>query len=154
MNLEAAIAESGAAIQSAELPSVFGDANQLMLLFQNLLGNALKFRGLSQPEISVDCKPRLDGFWEFWINDNGIGFAPHQAERIFGLFQRLHSREKYSGTGIGLALCKRIVERHGGQIEASSELGQGATFRFTLKEDPRDNEGDAGDIAPGSNTSG
>jgi chemotaxis family two-component system sensor kinase Cph1 len=100
-------------------------------LFQNLIGNAIKFRGSEPPRVHVSARRNGDG-WTFSVRDNGIGIAPEYAKRIFILFQRLHSREKYAGTGIGLAICQKIVERHGGHIWVESELGKGATFYFTL----------------------
>jgi PAS domain S-box-containing protein len=130
-NLQAAITDSGAEITHEPLPTVRGDEQQLGLVFQNLLSNALKFRGPEPPRIHLSV--RQDGpYWVFSVQDNGIGLDPQHAERIFGVFQRLHAREQYQGTGIGLAICKKIVERHGGRIWVESELGKGATFLFTL----------------------
>jgi len=100
-------------------------------LFQNLIGNAIKFRGSEPPHVHLSASRNGDR-WTFSVRDNGIGIAPEYARRIFILFQRLHSREKYAGTGIGLAICQKIVERHGGDIWVESELGRGATFYFTL----------------------
>jgi light-regulated signal transduction histidine kinase (bacteriophytochrome) len=132
-NLRTAIEESGAAITTDALPSVCGDASQLAQLFQNLLGNAIKFRGDSPPRIHVSAV-RHGGAWAFSVRDNGIGLDPRYVDRIFVMFQRLHTREEYAGTGIGLAICKRIVERHGGHIRAESEgAGKGTTFHFTLR---------------------
>jgi signal transduction histidine kinase len=132
-NLRTAIDESSATITADALPSVRGDASQLAQLFQNLLGNAIKFRGDAAPRIHVSAV-RQDGDWAFSVSDNGIGLDPRHADRIFVMFQRLHSREEYAGTGIGLAICKRIVERHGGHIRAESEgAGKGTAFHFTLK---------------------
>jgi light-regulated signal transduction histidine kinase (bacteriophytochrome) len=113
------------------LPSVWGDAPQLTQLFQNLIGNAIKFRGDRLPEISIRAEPE-DDCWRFSVQDNGIGIEPQHFERIFMVFQRLHSRSAYAGTGIGLAICKKIVERHGGTICVESEPGQGAAFYFTI----------------------
>ena len=101
------------------------------MLFQNLLGNALKFRGSAPPRIHIGAEQQ-GRWWQFTVQDNGIGIAPQHREQIFGLFQRLHSRRAYPGTGIGLALCQRIVERHGGRIWVESVIGQGSTFCFTL----------------------
>jgi len=109
---------------------VLGDDVQLGQLFQNLIGNALKFCR-DTPEVTISAERQGDA-WLVRVRDNGIGIAPEYAERIFQMFQRLHTRTEYEGTGIGLPVCKRIVERHGGQIWAESELGQGATFLFTL----------------------
>jgi len=131
-NLQALSAETRARISCDALPIVPGDDTQLGQLFQNLIGNALKFRrpGVA-PEIAVSAERRGDA-WLVRVRDNGIGIAPEQAARIFQVFQRLHTREEYEGTGIGLAVCKKIVERHGGRIWVESEPGLGATFLFTL----------------------
>ncbi|MGH7873459.1 MAG: sensor histidine kinase [Candidatus Binatia bacterium] len=130
-NLQVAIQESGAVVTHDVLPAVVCDSGQIGQLLQNLIGNAIKYRNSRAPEIHVGCKPD-DGRWAFWVKDNGIGIAPEYAERIFAIFQRLHTREQYPGTGIGLAVCKKIVERHGGKIWVDSTLGEGATFHFTL----------------------
>ena len=131
IQLQVAIAESGATITEDPLPTVQGDAVQLLQLFQNLIANAIKFRGDAAPEVHVSAEATEEG-WCFSVRDNGIGIAPEYFERIFLLFQRLHGRKEYPGTGIGLALCKRIVERHGGRLWVESASGQGSTFRFTL----------------------
>ncbi len=130
-NLQTAIRESGAAITHGPLPTVRGDATQLVQLLQNLIGNAIKFRGTQPPAIHVGAE-RSDGRWVFSVRDNGIGIEPQYADRIFIIFQRLHTRDKYPGTGIGLAICTKIVERHGGRIWVESVPGQGSTFFFTL----------------------
>ena len=142
-----AIQESGALItHDATLPEIMGDKTQLVQLFQNLLGNAIKFRGDKTPEIHIGCArevgenlhqktyefPENEQEWLFWVSDNGIGIESQYRDRIFVIFQRLHTRDKYSGTGIGLAICKKIVERHGGRIWLESELGKGTTFFFTI----------------------
>ncbi len=132
-NLMVAIAESGAAVTRDPLPTVSGDATQLTQLFQNLVGNALKFRGGRPPQIHIGAV-RNDHEWRFSVADNGIGMEPQYFERVFLVFQRLHTRKDYQGTGIGLAICKKVVERHGGRIWAESEPGQGATFCFTIPE--------------------
>ena len=131
-NLKPAIEESGAVITHEPLPIVRGDEVQLIQLFQNLIGNAVKFHGQEPLQVHISAKLK-DGDWVFAVRDNGIGIAPEQQERIFLIFQRLHHRSEYPGTGIGLALCQRIVERHGGRIWVESEVGKGATFYFTIK---------------------
>ena len=130
-DLAAAVAESGARISHDQLPMVLADPQQLNQLLQNLIGNAIKYRGDQPLEIHVSAESDGPGF-RFLVRDNGIGIEPRFAERIFQIFQRLHGVGKYSGTGIGLAVCKRIVERHGGRIWVESQAGQGSTFFFTL----------------------
>ncbi len=134
-NLHAAIDETGATITHDPLPEVRGDLSQFTRLFQNLLGNAMKFRGEQPPVIHAGVQ-RNRSEWQFYVRDNGVGFDPKYADRIFLLFQRLHGREQYRGTGIGLAVCKKIVERHGGRIWATSEPGRGSTFYFTIPIQP------------------
>jgi PAS domain S-box-containing protein len=130
-NLGAAISDAGATVERGDLPTVLADPTQLQGLFTNLIGNALKFRGSSAPNVFVGAE--RDGVdWRFRVRDNGIGIDPQYFERIFVIFQRLHGREDFPGTGIGLAICKKIVERHGGKIWVESEAGRGATFFFTL----------------------
>jgi PAS domain S-box-containing protein len=130
-NLEVAIKESGAVITRDDLPTVMADETQLIQLFQNLIGNAINFRGDDKPSIHISAGRRPNEFL-FSVRDNGIGIDPGQYERIFQIFQRLHTKSEHSGTGIGLAVCKRIVERHGGLIWVESEPGSGSTFFFTL----------------------
>ena len=130
-NLRAAIDEAGAAVTWDPLPTVAIDEVQLAQLFQNLIGNALKFRGPSVPRVHVSAAEQ-DGDWEITIADNGIGIEPQYFERIFMLFQRLHTMGEYPGTGIGLAICKKVVERHGGTIWVTSNPGEGSQFHFTL----------------------
>jgi PAS domain S-box-containing protein len=130
-NLHAAIAESGAEITHDPLPTVSADEPQLAQLFQNLIGNALKFRGSEKIRIRIEVKENPSD-WEFHVKDNGIGIEPQYFERIFMLFQRLHTKGDYPGTGIGLAICKKVVERHGGRIWVESEPGKGSSFNFTL----------------------
>ena len=130
-NLQAAITETGAVVSHEQLPTVIADERQLRQLFQNLIGNALKFRGQERPRVHIGAEAR-DGHWVFSVRDNGIGLDQQFAERIFIIFQRLHTRRAYSGTGVGLAICKKVVERHGGNIWVDSILEQGATFFFTL----------------------
>jgi light-regulated signal transduction histidine kinase (bacteriophytochrome) len=130
-NLHAAIAESSAAVTWDPLPTVDADEVQLAQLFQNLMGNALKFRGAAVPRLHVSAADR-DGDWHITVADNGIGIEPQYYERIFMLFQRLHTMGEYPGTGIGLAICKKVVERHGGRIWVTSTPGEGSQFQFTL----------------------
>ena len=130
-NLRAAIEESGAAVTWDPLPNVDGDEVQLAQVFQNLMGNALKFRGQAVPRIHVSATEQ-NAEWQLTIADNGIGIEPQYFERIFMLFQRLHTMGEYPGTGIGLAICKKVVERHGGRIWVASTPGEGSQFHFTL----------------------
>ena len=130
-NLRAAIEESGAAVSWDSLPSVDVDEVQLVQLFQNLIGNALKFRGQAVPRIRVSALEE-NAEWRVSIADNGIGIEPQYFERIFMVFQRLHTMGEYPGTGIGLAICKKVAERHGGRIWVTSTPGAGSTFHFTL----------------------
>jgi len=130
-NLKAGIDESHAVISVDALPTVWADATQMELLLQNLVSNAIKFRGAAPPAIRVAAQ-RGDGEWQLSVTDQGIGIDPQYAERIFVIFQRLHTAADYPGTGIGLAICKRIVERHGGRIWVSAEPGRGSSFCFTL----------------------
>ena len=131
MNLKSAIDESGASVSFDALPTLEADEMQLTQLFQNLIGNALKFRSASVPRIHVSCVEKGNE-WEFAVADNGIGIEPEYFERIFMVFQRLHNKGEYPGTGIGLAICKKVVERHGGRIWVASRPGEGTTFFFTL----------------------
>ena len=130
-NLKVAINESKANIICDQLPAIYADDTQMVQLFQNLIGNAIKFHGENTPEIHI-FSTRKNGSLEVSVKDNGIGIDPRYADRIFLIFQRLHNREDYPGTGIGLAICKRIVERHGGSIWVDSREGEGSTFRFTI----------------------
>jgi light-regulated signal transduction histidine kinase (bacteriophytochrome) len=129
--LHAAIEETGAEIVKASLPTVSANRSQLSQLLQNLVSNAIKYRGKIRPRVEIDAET-IDGEWRFTVRDNGIGFEMKYAERIFVIFQRLHGRDEYGGTGVGLAICKKIIERHGGRIWAESVLGEGSSFHFTL----------------------
>jgi PAS domain S-box-containing protein len=130
-NLKVRIEETAAKISVPEMPRVMADKNQLVQVFQNIIANAMKFKGEDAPQITIQAKEKA-GFAEFSIKDNGIGFDQKHADRIFVLFQRLNTREHYQGTGIGLAVCKKIVERHGGSIGVQSQIGKGTTFHFTF----------------------
>ncbi len=130
-NLGAAVEESGASVKHDPLPTVMADETQLDQLFQNLIGNAIKFCDKHAPCVEVKAEPR-GSEWVFAVSDNGIGIEPRYHNRVFEMFQRLHVREEYSGTGIGLAICKKIVERHGGRIWVDSIPGEGSSFCFTL----------------------
>jgi signal transduction histidine kinase len=131
VNLQKAIEESGAEVSHDPLPKIIADQAQLVQLFQNLIGNSIKYRSEEPPRVHISAGPAEDG-WLFCVRDNGMGIEPQYADRIFVIFQRLHAKGEYSGTGIGLAICKRIVERHGGRIWVESELGRGSTFCFTI----------------------
>jgi light-regulated signal transduction histidine kinase (bacteriophytochrome) len=130
-NLQNLIEQSGAVVTRNPLPVAKGDDIQLMQLFQNLIGNAIKFSRDRAPHIQVAAERRVDD-WCFYVRDNGIGIESEYFERIFSIFQRLHDRRQYPGTGIGLAICKKVVEHHGGRIWVESEPGTGSTFYFTL----------------------
>ena len=130
-DLQMAITDSKAEVTHDPLPTIPGDAKQVGLVLQNLIGNALKFRSTTPPHIHVSARPE-GAMWLLSVRDNGIGIDPQYAEQIFQVFRRLHTRSEYSGTGIGLAICKKIIERHGGRIWVESTVGNGATFFFTL----------------------
>jgi len=130
-NLRAAIEESGAVLNRAELPAVAANRSQLVQIFQNLVGNAIKYRAEAAPVIEVSAKLE-GGEWTFSVRDNGIGMEAPYLEEIFLVFRRLHGPDEYSGSGIGLAICKKIVELHGGRIWAESAPGKGSTFCFTI----------------------
>jgi light-regulated signal transduction histidine kinase (bacteriophytochrome) len=132
-NLHKSITESNATIEIDEhLPEINGDGLQMTMLFQNLLANAIKFKNHEPPKIAINAVQN-GTHWKFAITDNGIGIPNEYSQRVFVIFQRLHTRDKYPGTGIGLAICKKIVERHGGEIWIDSEVGKGSTFYFTVK---------------------
>ena len=130
-NLRLTFEENGAIVTHDPLPTVSSDVSQLVQLLQNLIGNAIKFRSREPPRIHISAERQPDE-WVFAVRDNGIGMDRHHRERIFVIFQRLHTREEYTGTGIGLAVCKKIVERHGGRIWVESEPDKGSTFYFTI----------------------
>ncbi len=129
-NLQTAIQEAGAVVTHDPLPKAAGDELLLTQLLQNLIANGIKFR-TEPPRIHVSAR-HVDGAWEVSVADNGIGIDPEHHERIFGIFQRLHPRDRFGGTGIGLAVCRKVVQRHGGRIWVDSEVGKGSTFRFTV----------------------
>jgi len=130
-DLQEAIDQGAATVTRDELPAIVGDGWQLFELFRNLLDNAIKFRKEAPPVVHVSAE-RSGQHWVFSIRDNGIGIHPRYADRVFQIFQRLHPRDAYPGAGIGLAICKRVVERHGGRMWFASEPGQGTTFFFTI----------------------
>jgi PAS domain S-box-containing protein len=134
LNLRGAIEESSALVTHDPLPTVSADETQLVQLFQNLVGNAIKYQGPGVPKVHIAVARGSGKKWTFSVQDNGLGIEPQYFEKIFGMFQRLHKREAFAGTGIGLAICKKIVEQHGGRISVDSKLGHGSTFRFALAE--------------------
>ena len=134
LNLEGAIQESGVVVTHDPLPTVIADGAQLVQLFQNVVGNAIKYRSAELPRVHVSAKKNGGNEWIFSMRDNGLGIDPKYFEKIFVMFQRLHGREEFSGTGIGLTVCKKIAERHGGRMWVESEPGKGSTFYFALPE--------------------
>jgi signal transduction histidine kinase len=144
-NLEAAVGESGAVVKYDRLPILMANATQITQLFQNLIANAIKFRGPARPVVQITAEKKGGG-WLFSVADNGIGILPEYSKVIFAVFQRLHTRTEYPGNGIGLAICKKIVERHGGRISVESQPNHGCTFKFTLSandQGPREKPHDA-----------
>jgi PAS domain S-box-containing protein len=137
INLNGAIETSGALVTHDPLPIVLADEGQLVQLFQNLVGNAIKYQNPGVPRIHISASDTFENKCVFSVEDNGLGIDPQYFERIFGMFQRLHKRDEFAGTGIGLAICKKIMERHGGSITVASTPGEGSTFRFTLSEGER-----------------
>jgi PAS domain S-box-containing protein len=137
LNLRGSIEEKGAIVTHDPLPFVLADEMQLIQLFQNLVGNAVKYQSTGIPKVHISAAKNAGEKWTFSVRDNGLGIDSQYFERIFGMFQRLHKREEFAGTGIGLAICKKIVERHGGNISVESQPGQGSTFRFALAESDR-----------------
>jgi light-regulated signal transduction histidine kinase (bacteriophytochrome) len=131
INLEISIKENNAVITHDPLPKVMADDTQLSQVFQNLISNAIKFRGEDNPKIHIAAVREINQ-WLFSVQDNGIGIDPKHKDRIFEVFKRLHKRRDYPGTGIGLSICKKIIERHGGNIWVESELGNGSVFYFTI----------------------
>lgn len=130
-HLKPIIDESGAVITRGPLPEVLGDPSELGQLFQNLLSNAIKFHGSAPPRVEVEAE-RVGDEWKLWVRDHGIGIAPEHFDRIFRIFQRLHARSEYPGTGIGLAICRKVVENHEGTMWVESRPQEGARFCFTL----------------------
>ena len=130
-NMRPVLASAEAEVSFDGLPTVNADRRQMLQLFQNLIGNAIKFRGAAAPRIRISAR-ETENDWRISISDNGIGLDPADRGRIFGMFQRLHTQEEYPGTGIGLAMCKRIAEAHGGDITVDSARGRGATFTVIL----------------------
>jgi light-regulated signal transduction histidine kinase (bacteriophytochrome) len=130
-NLSAQVAAAGAVIESGPLPTVDAQLTLLSVVFQNLFSNALKFKGEQPPRIAVTAE-RDGAFWSFSVTDNGIGIEPQYADRVFLIFQRLHDRAAYPGTGIGLALCRKIIDYFGGRIWLDTSVGDGARFCFTV----------------------
>ena len=131
-NLRITIEQSGAVVSHDSLPAIETDETQLTQVFQNLVGNAIKYRSAEVPRVRVSATKNGDNEWIFSVRDNGLGIAPQYFERIFVIFQRLHGRDEFEGTGIGLAICKKVLERLGGRIWVESQPGTGSTFYFAL----------------------
>ena len=132
-NLQSSLAATSAEIVYADLPEVEGDATQLIQLVQNLIANGVKYNASKPPRVEITAKRDDESDWVISVRDNGIGIDPKYQDRIFRIFARLHTREEFGGTGIGLALSRRILERHGGRIWVESVEGHGSTFSFTLR---------------------
>jgi light-regulated signal transduction histidine kinase (bacteriophytochrome) len=132
LNCQTAIAEAQAVVKTGSLPVIIANRQQMVQLFQNLISNAIKYRAEKPPEIQISADLGNRGEWIFSVRDNGIGFEMRYAQQDFQVFRRLHGKERYPGTGLGLAMCKRIVELHGGHIWVESEPGHGSIFRFTV----------------------
>ncbi len=143
-NVEVPLAESGGRIERGDLPRIAVDRTQMTQVFQNLIANAIKFRREASPEIAITASDRGDD-WLFAVADNGLGIKAEHLEKAFGLFQRLHADTTIKGTGLGLALCRKIVERHGGRMWLESEFGRGSTFYFTMPKAPASSVEHAGD---------
>ena len=133
-NLRIAIEQSGAVVSHDSLPAIMTDETQLTQVFQNLVGNAIKYRSAEGPRVHVSAAKKGDNEWIFSVRDNGLGIEPQYFERIFIIFQRLHGRDEFEGTGIGLAICKKVLERLGGRIWVESQPEKGSTFYFALPE--------------------
>jgi|HubBroStandDraft_6_1064221.scaffolds.fasta_scaffold00376_14 PAS domain S-box-containing protein len=146
-NLRGATRDSGALVTYDRLPAVLADETQLIQLFQNIIGNAIRYQNGGVPHIQISAAKCEADKWAFSVKDNGIGIDSQHFERIFRMFQRLHNREEFDGTGVGLAICKKIVERHGGEISVESQPGQGSTFRFTLTEAATNSQMDSTQLA-------
>jgi len=137
VNLRGAVADSGALVTHDALPIVMGDEMQLTQLFQNLVGNAIKYQRHGIPKIHISAVVDGDRKWMFSVRDNGIGIDPENLERVFGMFQRLNGGNEFAGTGIGLAICKKIVDRHGGKISVESQPGEDRPFAFRCQGERR-----------------
>jgi len=138
-NLQIAIEEKDASVTHDPLPTILADGTQMLQLFQNLIGNGLKFQENKQKKIHISVEDKVDN-WAFSFRDNGIGIDPKYKDRIFVIFERLHGKGEYKGTGIGLAVCKKIVERHRGEIWVDSIPGEGATFSFTMPKERKESD--------------
>jgi light-regulated signal transduction histidine kinase (bacteriophytochrome) len=133
--LHSRIQENDARVTIESLPEVWIDHAQMIRVFQNLIGNAIKYHGEKDPDIRIWCRDSSDA-WKIYVSDNGIGISEEFFDQVFIIFKRLHTRDAYPGTGIGLAICKRIVERHGGSMRLISDTNEGSTFELTLPKQP------------------